>query len=44
MGREHQEGRINWITSIFMGVFHLGALAAFLFFSWKNLAAAAIMY
>ena len=44
MGREHQEGRINWITSIFMGAFHAGAIAALFFFSWKNLAAAMIMY
>jgi fatty-acid desaturase len=44
MGREHQEGRINWITTIFMGLFHVGAIAALFFFSWKNLAAFAIMY
>jgi fatty-acid desaturase len=44
MGREHQEGRINWITSIAMGIFHLGAIAALFFFSWKNLAVAAVMY
>ena len=44
MGREHQEGRINWITSIFMGLFHVGAIAALFFFSWKNLAAGMIMY
>jgi len=46
MGREHQEGRINWITTIFMGLFHVGALAALLpmFWSWKNLAAFAITY
>lgn len=44
MGREHQEGRINWITSIFMGFFHLGAIAALFFFSWKNLLAFVMMY
>src|SRR3984893_947502 len=44
MGREHQEGRINWITSIAMGLFHVGAIAALFFFSWKNLAAFVIMY
>ena len=44
MGRAYQEGRINWITSIFMGTFHVGAIAALFFFSWKNLAVAAIMY
>ena len=44
MGREHQEGRINWITAIVMGLFHVGAIAALFCFSWKNLAAFAIMY
>jgi fatty-acid desaturase len=44
MGREHQEGRINWITTIFMGMFHVGAIAALFFFSWKNLAAGMVMY
>jgi len=44
MGRAYQEGRINWITSIFMGTFHVGAIAALFFFSWKNLIVAAVMY
>ena len=44
MGREHQQGRINWITCIAMGLFHVGAIAAFFLFSWSNVAAFAIMY
>src|ERR1700726_48192 len=44
MGREHQEGRINWITTIAMGLFHVGAIASFFFFSWKNLAVFFVMY
>jgi fatty-acid desaturase len=44
MGREHQEDRINWITAIFMGLFHVGAIAALFCFSWTNLAVAAITY
>src|SRR5580698_8363807 len=44
MGREHQEGRINWITTIAMGLFHIGAIAALFFFSWTNLAVFCIMY
>ena len=46
MGREHQQGRINWITTIFMGLFHVGAILALLplFFAWRNVAAGAIMY
>lgn len=44
MGRKYQEGRINWITSIAMGIFHIGAIAALFFFSWTNLAVAMVMY
>lgn len=44
MGREHQDGRINWITAIAMTIFHVGAIAALFFFSWTNLAVAAVMY
>jgi fatty-acid desaturase len=44
MGREHQEDRVNWITAIFMGLFHVGAIAALFFFSWKNLAVAVATY
>jgi len=44
MGRDHQADSINWITSIFMGLFHVGAVVALFFFSWKNVAAAAITY
>src|ERR1700710_202475 len=44
MGREHQQGQINWITTIAMGAFHVGAIAALFFFSWKNLAVFAVMY
>ena len=44
MGRENQQGRINWITCIAMGLFHVGAIAAFFLFSWSNLAAFCIMY
>jgi fatty-acid desaturase len=44
MGRVHQQGRINWITTIVMGLFHVFAFAALFFFSWKNLIAFGIMY
>jgi stearoyl-CoA desaturase (delta-9 desaturase) len=44
MGREHQQGRINWITTIVMAIFHVGAIAALFCFSWKNLAAFMIAY
>jgi stearoyl-CoA desaturase (delta-9 desaturase) len=44
MGREYQEGRVNWITTIVMGLFHVLAVAALFCFSWKNLAAFFVMY
>ena len=44
MGREHQEGRVNWITAIAMSLFHVGAIAALFFFSWTNIAVAMVMY
>ncbi len=46
MGREYQQGRINWITTVVMGLFHVAALAALLpvFWAWRNVAAFAVMY
>ncbi len=46
MGRAHQQGRINWITTLFMAIFHIGAVAALLplFWSWKNLSVFFVMY
>jgi fatty-acid desaturase len=35
---------LNWPISIFMIVFHLGALAALFMFSWRNLAVAVFLY
>jgi fatty-acid desaturase len=26
---------VNWVTAIFMGLFHVGAIAALFFFTWK---------
>jgi fatty-acid desaturase len=31
------DNEINWVTATFMGLFHLGAIAAFFFFTWKAL-------
>ena len=44
MGREHQQGRVNWITTIVMGLFHVAAVGALFCFSWKNLAVFCVMY
>lgn len=35
--RSKQDLAINWITVLFMGAFHVGAIAALFFFSWKGL-------
>src|SRR5246500_5522053 len=35
---------VNWITLTAMIAFHVGALAAFFFFSWQRLAVAGILY
>jgi len=44
MGRAQNESGIIWITTIFMAIFHIGAIAALFFFSWTNLIVAAILY
>lgn len=43
MGRG-PNAELNWITSGFMLAFHIGAVAALFFFSWKALIAAAVVY
>ncbi len=32
------DDEVNWVTATFMGLFHVGAIAALFFFSWKALA------
>jgi fatty-acid desaturase len=44
MGREDSETGLNWMTTFFMAIFHLGAIAALFFFSWTNLIVAAVLY
>ena len=44
MGREHQQGRINWITTIVMGLFHVAAIGALFCFSWAHVACFLVMY
>ncbi len=36
--------KINWLTTSIMVAFHLGAIAALFFFSWKNLALALALW
>src|SRR6266568_3926427 len=35
--RQAANGEVNWVTAIFMGLFHVGAIAALFFFTWKAL-------
>ena len=45
LGKEStSESGINWITAISMLLFHVGALAALFFFSWKAFFLAAFLY
>jgi len=45
LGKESaSDGGINWITAIFMLLFHVGAFAALFFFSWKAFFLAAFLY
>ncbi len=45
MGRAATTGDgVNWLTLSVMVVFHVGALAAFFFFTWQRLAAAVLLY
>ena len=36
--------RMNWITTIVFGIFHVGAVAALFMFSWKALAVSLFLY
>jgi fatty-acid desaturase len=38
-----QKSGVNWVTAIFMVLFHLGAVAALFFWSWKALIVAVIL-
>jgi fatty-acid desaturase len=35
---------INWVTALFMAVFHVGAFAAMFLFTWKALALAVVLW
>jgi len=42
--RSRQDNQINWITGSIMFAFHVGAVAAFFFVTWKAVIAAAILW
>src|SRR5580692_9358181 len=38
------ESQVNWVTAFFMAVFHIGAIAALFFFTWKAFLLAAFLW
>ena len=42
--RQSGDKEINWVTGLFMGLFHAGALAALFFFTWKALLTAVLLW
>jgi stearoyl-CoA desaturase (delta-9 desaturase) len=44
LGRKAQSGRISVVTTIFMVLFHVGAIAALFMFTWKALILSAILW
>jgi sn-1 stearoyl-lipid 9-desaturase len=45
LGRAIQlQGKVNWITTVTMAIFHAGAIAALFFFAWKPFALAALLW
>ncbi len=44
LGRATQGNKLNWLTILFMVIFHAGAVAALFCFSWKALVVSAVLY
>ena len=44
LGRKEQSGRISVITTVFMVIFHVGAIAALFMFTWKALILSVILW
>ena len=42
--RQAEKGEVNWITAAFMAAFHVGAVAALFFFTWKALFVAMFLW
>src|SRR3979490_3431401 len=42
--RQAANGEVNWVTTIFMSLFHMGAIAALFFFTWKALFVAMFLW
>ena len=39
-----ERDEVNWVTAIFMSLFHVGAIAALFFFTWKALFVAMFLW
>jgi fatty-acid desaturase len=44
LGRKAQSGSLSVVTTIFMVIFHIGAVAALFMFSWKALICSAVLW
>ena len=44
MGTLEKSTHLNWITAVVMALFHVGAVAALFFFSWKVFAVTFVLY
>ncbi len=44
MGKAKKARGINWLTSVFMVIFHVLSVVALFFFTWKGLIAFAVLY
>ncbi|HTC42315.1 MAG TPA: hypothetical protein VK703_12115, partial [Candidatus Acidoferrales bacterium] len=42
--RRAERDEVNWVTAIFMAAFHIGAVAALFFFTWKALLVAMFLW
>jgi sn-1 stearoyl-lipid 9-desaturase len=42
--KQAAKGEINWVTTFFMAAFHVGAVAALFFFTWKALAVSIVLW
>ena len=40
----YRRDNINWVTTIALVLFHVGAIAAFFYFDWKSVITAALLY
>ena len=42
--KQAKDNEVNWVTALFMAAFHVGAIAALFFFTWKALFVAMFLW